>query len=463
MNSLNENSNGIGEEKTVSDTQTVAVTESLSEDISETEEQTETVSECCELVTESTEVGEAPEPETGSPESEPDMSNTVVFVPNVSPEPLPASKNGMRVFFTITAVVLALCVCLAGGYVAGREMRFSTKRAPAGVTAKPSTGDELTEIEIYERVSKSVVGIVVYNKSGEASTASGVVLSADGYIITNDHIYSDTENAKFVVVAYDGSSYDAYYVAGDTRSDLAVLKADTDRLVPAEFGDSSEVVVGERAYAVGCTAGAYDSAVITGGMVSSVTRRVQSSTTSYSAKFIQTDSAINPGSSGGALANAYGQIIGITSSKYAGDVYDSIGFAVPSNSAVRIVKLLIENGYVKGRAKLGISYTENSEVAARLNGLAAGLQIVAINEDSSFANTSVSVGDIIVGVNDNRITRGSEMLDFIEAAEAGDTVLVRIYKKATSTETNVKIILGEDRGSSSYSYTGEIDSETAIN
>ena len=431
--------------------------------------------------TETTETNQAAEPSTetadkgqteGSmpaaseaPATSESLNNTVSFTPIAKPEPLPPVKTGMKVFFGIVAIVLTVCVCLAGGYIAGREMNLNPgQRVPAGVVSKPSDEAGMTETEIYNKVSQSVVGISVYNKDGETSTASGVVLSSDGYIITNDHIYSGTSNPYFVVITADGKSYDAVYVAGDTRSDLAVIKASATDLKPAEFGNSAEVTVGEKAYAVGCTAGSYEKAVLTGGIVSSVTRRVQSASTSYSAKFIQTDSALNPGSSGGALSNEYGQVIGITSSKYAGNVYDSIGFAIPSNSAVEIANLLIENGYVKGRAKLGISYTENTEVMSKIDGsVKAGLKIAAINSDSSFKNTDVEIGDVIVGVNNNRVTRGSQMLDFIENVKAGDTITVTVYRSSTGTEKNYSIVLGEDKGSSSYNFTGGIDSDTAIN
>lgn len=381
--------------------------------------------------------------------------NTIAYTPQTTPKEPRKANKGLRVFVGVAAVVMAICIALTVGYVAGRNLKLPTKAdVPVGVVSKPQ-GPTLTAAETYENVSKSVVGIVIYNNSGEKGTASGVVFK-DGYIITNDHIYADVPNAKFLIVDSEGKEYDAFYVAGDTRSDLAVLRTDA-KLPAATFGNSSEVIVGEDAMAIGCPAGAYEKPIFTMGTISSSGRRVTGKT-SYSTKMIQTDSAINPGSSGGALVNAWGQVIGITSSKIAGTYYDSIGYAIPSNSAVDIANKLIEHGYVKGRAVLGISYTENTVVGEKIDpNKKAGLVIGAITEGGPMENTGVIIGEIITEVNGTRVTRGEIILDVIESLKAGDSIALTVYNPNTKQSRSVTAILGEDKGSSSYVLTGNSD------
>ncbi len=375
------------------------------------------------------------------------------FNPVTEAKPPKSNNVGLKVFLGIVAAVMVICICFTGGYIAGKQMKLpeENESAPIGVTVKPSGGETLTATEVYEKVAKSVVGIVVYDEEGEKGYASGVVFGSEGYIITNDHIYDSVPNARFLIITNDGKEYDAEYVAGDTRSDIAVLKADTNELIPAEFCDSNQIVVGEDAMAIGYPAGAYQKAVFTIGTISATGVRVSGSRTSYSTKMIQTDSAINPGSSGGALVNAYGQVVGITSSKIAGDVYDSIGYAIPTNVAVNNANKLIEFGYVKGRAMLGVSYVENSVVDVKINPYTrAGLVVKAITEGGPLSNSGIRLEDIIVAVNDSPINRSETILDIIDTLSAGDKIMLEVFRPSTGNSYYITITLGEDKGSSSY-------------
>lgn len=378
-------------------------------------------------------------------------SDIIYFNPSTEPEKTEPVNKGIKVFFSMIALVLVAAVCLTTGYIVGRELvPVNSIEAPVGVNPKPESQDALTDAEIYEKVSKSVVSIIVYN-STIASKASGVVMNGEGYIITNDHIYSKIANPKFYIITNDGKRYNAVYVAGDARSDVAVLKADTTELTPAEFGDSNSLVVGERSLVIGFSAKEHEKAILTSGVISSVSRRVVGSLSSYSSNLIQTDSAVNLGSSGGALANEYGQVIGIISSKYIGEEVDSVGFAIHSNTALNNANLLIRHGYVKGRAKLGISYTEQSEAMANMDpSITMGLKIAAISEDSPFAALNVEVGDVITAINDEPIVNSSVILDVVDKKRAGDTVLVTVKRAKTATIGIFTITLAEDKGGSSY-------------
>ena len=383
-----------------------------------------------------------------------DNQQTVKFSPitPIKPEKIP--NVGLRVFVCLLAAVIVITGCLTGGYLAGRYVNSTGNNDSNSVSlaSKPADTQQNSNEQIYNDLKQSVVGILVYNADGSSeSSASGVIYSSDGYIITNDHIYEKIASPQFLINTYDGKEYSATYVAGDTRSDLAVLKIDNVAdLTPAVFGDSSQLDVGESVIAIGYPAGFNESPIMTSGMISSVGRRVIT-TSSYSTKYIQTDSAINPGSSGGALINSYSQVVGITSAKMAGTEYDSIGFAIPSFQVKTVADSLIKNGYVKNRAKLGISYTMVDTVTAKINNVPTGLYVASISDDSGMYNIGVNEGDIITYINDTAIKSSSVALDIIEASVAGDTLTMTVYNSKTKQSANYNVTMIEDKGSSSFS------------
>lgn len=368
---------------------------------------------------------------------------------NVTPadKPDPENKKGLRVLALVMALVILFTCGSAAGYYFGSRQKFTPKTVD--LTKKPENEDMYTEAEVYEALNPSVVGIISYN-SGNASSASGVVYTEDGYIITNDHIYDGIASAKFKVYTYDGKEYDAEYVAGDTRSDLAVIKIkDSVKLTPAVFGDSEELYVGEPVVAMGRPTGAKTDNNITSGVVSLLNSRA-SVTSNYSSKYIQTNAAINPGSSGGALINMYGQVVGITSSKIAGTAYEGIGYAIPTVTVKRIADSLISNGYVADRARLGITYTEVDSVTAEINNMTKGLYIASVDSDSDLAG-KVSVGDTITAVNGTPYYDSGTILDVIENSSPGDTVTFTVSGEDGTRDVTAKLL--PDVGSSSYSNT----------
>ncbi len=359
-------------------------------------------------------------------------------------------NKGLKVFAIILALLIVISGSCLGGYFVGKNSTVTGggKRTEVNLAAKPTKTDEYTEAQIYDMINKSIVGIYIYNSDGKLSQASGVVYSADGYIVTNDHIYSEIPSAKFKVYTSDGKEYDAKYVAGDTISDLAVLKIDNVKLSPATFGNSNELFHGEHVVAIGRPNDATDDSSITSGIISAVHRRVQT-TSSYSANLIQTDSAINPGSSGGALANMYGQVIGITSSKLAGVEYDAIGYAIPTVTVKRIVEELIRDGKVTSRAKLGISYQAIDSVAAEINGFDhVGLYVAEVSEDSALYG-KVKASDVITHVNGIEIINDTIILDVIEESKAGDTITVTVVTQNNKTN-DYSVTLSPNVGESSY-------------
>lgn len=365
-------------------------------------------------------------------------------------------KRGLKIFALIMAIVIALTSATAVGYFMGKNSvsgRYYSSTTKLDLASKPKDKEGMTATEIYNAVNESIVGIRAYNKS-TVKDASGVIYSKDGYIITNDHIYDGIAAAKFKVYLYDGSEREATYVAGDTVSDIAILKLkDTKNLKPAVFGNSKELVYGEPTVAIGRPNGAMEPNCITEGIVSLTKRRVTGST-NYSSSLIQTDSAINPGSSGGALLNMYGQVVGITSSKMTGDQYDSVGFAIPTVTVKRVADQLVKNGKVTDRAKLGITYTEISSVYAEINNFdSTGIYVVTISETAD-AFGKLTKGDLITHINGIAITCDDVVLDIIEESRAGDPVTLTV-KSLNGNVKEIKIKLGANVSESSYVLTEE--------
>ena len=358
-------------------------------------------------------------------------------------------SRGLKVFSLILALVILATGSLSTGYFIGKysnRVKFNTPSV-IELESTPSDSAALTPAGVYNKVNPSVVGITVYNAAGKSASGSGVIFSEDGYIITNDHCYADIAVPKFKIYTHDGKEYDAEFVAGDVISDLAVLKVNATGFTPVIFGNSDEIYHGQDVVAIGRPTDAIDDSSITNGVVSAVSRRIQT-TSNYSARMIQVDCAINPGSSGGALVNMYGQVIGITSAKMVATSYENIGYAIPSVIVKRIVDELIEKGTIESRAKLGITYYEITSVMKEINNYAAvGLYIDSVAEDSGLYGV-MAEGDIMTVFNDIPVTNANVVLDEIERLYAGDTVSVSFVRNGQTYTVNV--VLGANVGSSSY-------------
>ncbi len=281
---------------------------------------------------------------------------------------------------------------------------------------------------VAKACSDSIVTVEAYmtnNMYDGYGQGSGIVMTADGYIITNAHVIDGAELA-IIVRTSDGTEYNATVVGTDIKTDLAVLKINATGLQPAQFGDSSQLNLGEQVVALGSPAGLEIS--VTTGIVSGLERMIKVEAVNISMPCVQIDAAINPGNSGGALLNMWGQVIGITSSKMASSEYDGIGFAITMNSAKPIIEELIENGQILGRGKIGISFYEVSELDEQLYGVLAGLHIAEISPDCDIANTELSIDDIITHINGIKVTSADEVFDIIYKLKAGDELTARVSR-----------------------------------
>lgn len=313
------------------------------------------------------------------------------------------------------------------------------------------TNNSYTAAKASEKVSDSVVGILCYSDdvpdqadtTTASSQGSGIIFSQDGYVITNAHVIGNSKTAYAIrVVTSDGKVYKAGVVGYDSRTDIAVLKMDDAKgLTPATFGDSSQLEVGQDIIVVGNPGGLDYQNTTTKGVISALDRKLS---TSSLTKYIQTDAAINPGSSGGPLVNYYGQVVGITTSKIVSETYEGMGFAIPSQTVKNIVDTLVKNGYVEGRVKIGISgIAVTSDQASNYN-IPQGIYVQSIVSGGPCDGTSLEEGDIITEVDGETITSFADVYAILETHKPGDKIKVKYYS-SSSGDGEVEITLQEDK------------------
>lgn len=323
-------------------------------------------------------------------------------------------------------------------------------------TAAP-TGAEMNATQVAAKITPEVVGIVDYSLQSVEPTAegSGIVMTADGYIITNEHVIDGAQ--KIRIVMSNGKTYDNVKVVGsDTQTDLAVLKINATGLSYASFGDSTQLKVGQSVIAIGNPGGLQLASTVTNGIVSGLNRSI--SQTSSSMTYIQTNALINPGNSGGPLVNMYGQVVGINCSKIEsanGQTFEGIGFAIPINSAQPIIDSIIKNGYVTGRVKIGVSIYPLSNSQAQWYNYPSGLYIEDIDQSSDAYAKGLRDKDIITKINGVSIADddANNVYSKFYAEETkhkvGDTVTLTVYQTDTGNTVTISVKLVEDKGSTS--------------
>ena len=361
--------------------------------------------------------------------------------------------------------VFALAFCGYSIYSAIDSSRVEQDNSSSEVSALPglniqdtpsdsdttvSSDGKLSDKEIIKKISPAVVGIECYafgNSFTPSSSGSGIIMTADGYIVTNAHVVEDA--AGITVVLENGDAYAAELIGADSDTDLAVLKIEASNLTYAEFGNSDELERGDRVIAIGNPGGTVLAGSTTGGMVSGLNRNINSSSP-YSTSYIQVDAAINPGNSGGALVNEYGQVVGINSAKIAETDYEGIGFAIPINEALPIIQELMQYGHVTGRAALGIQGYMINEAVAAMRRMPVGFGIEAVDPSSDLASKNVVAGDIITYINDKQVTSYDVIANELAEFKPGDTVKLTIYRSSSSggagRSFEVNVVLIESAG-----------------
>ena len=281
--------------------------------------------------------------------------------------------------------------------------------------------------DIYEKSIGSVVSISCtgYNS---ASTGTGVVLTSSGFLVTNAHVVEGAR--EITAILSDQRQFPAVLVGADAVSDLAVLRIEADALIPAEFGDSTALRVGDSVVAIGDPLGIELRGTMTNGIVSAINRDLN--TGGRTLTLIQTNAALNSGNSGGPLINCYGQVIGINTLKIGVFTSDAgaegLGFAIPSTTVKEIADQLIAQGYVSGRPTLGITGESMSSFYQFYYNLPAGLYITELDPESHAAKKGMEAGDILLSVGDTRIYSPEDLSSAISGLQVGDTVQVIIFR-----------------------------------
>ena len=405
-----------------------------------------------------------------------------------------SKKNKRRTGAKIAASIMAM-VLVSGGSVSIYHYAFGTgnnistvdidttagsaeKTSVSAVTAgnvsyinpAETNNGELTTEKVVEKVLPSVVGIEstftmtsqnsmggYFNFGGfgqnqqpqtssATATGTGVVITTNGYIVTNAHVIYDTEyNAGLAnsisVIVNEEDRYDAEVIGYDTDYDLAVLKINANDLTAAEFGKSDELSLGQDVIAIGNPLGFELMNTVTSGIVSGLNRQITINEKSMT--LIQTDAAINSGNSGGPLINKNGQVIGINSSKmsasYSEASIEGIGFAIPSDEASRIVEDIMEYGYVTGKPQLGISCQAITENISRMYDLPVGVYITAVAEDSAAEKAGLQSGDIITKVNDEDVTSYEELTAKKNEHKAGETIELTYVRSGAENKVTVTL------------------------
>jgi serine protease Do len=326
---------------------------------------------------------------------------------------------------------------------------FSSK-PKGGVTVevqqveRPALDDEMyqdkaaglfTPEGVFEYVLPSSVLVNVFgdNYFMPISFGSGVVMSANGYIITNAHVVDGGES--YSITTSDGETYEAEFIGMDSSEDVAVLKIEAEGLVPATFGKSDDVKLGE-AVAVIANAGEELRNFATYGHISNLEQEI---TTNYGSKLrvLQTDAAVNAGTSGGPAVNMFGQVIGIVVAKDidpVNNMVDNIGFLLRADTVLDVAEQLIENGYVEGEVKLGIVYQPLDNLTASYYDLPSGLLIYSVVEDSGAMAAGIVANDIITAIDGNPVLSEESITDALEGKKAGDTIIVSVARKKITGE-----------------------------
>lgn len=414
--------------------------------------------------------------------------NYTGFSADGSPSPKkPKKHTGLK----IAASLMAMAIVSAGsiGIYSGISNRLapetsvsdsaSVSAADAVIEAdavgliktEDSYSAEMSTEDIVDKLLPSVVGIestftvTTNNNSGyffgfggfdntpssssATATGTGVVITENGYIVTNAHVIYDSEYGggeadSISVILSDETSYDAEIIGYDQDCDLAVLKINAEGLTAAEFGDSDSLRLGESVIAIGNPLGFELMDTVTGGMISGLNRNITINDKAMT--LIQTDAAINSGNSGGPLINKYGQVIGINSSKMSstyssGASIEGIGFAIPSNEVSSIVDDIMKYGYVTGKPQLGISCQDVTETIAQMYNMPVGVYVTAVSDGSAADKAGLQSGDVITAVDGREISTSEELNAQKNLHSAGDEIELTFVRNGS--EHTVKVTLDE--------------------
>ena len=318
---------------------------------------------------------------------------------------------------------------------ASQEITIPTYPTGEGVVLEVETdhGPELTAQEIYQRVNPSVVTVLA-QLDGSVSVGTGVIFRSDGYILTNHHVLAGGRDCSITLDT--GQSYEARYVAGDERNDLAVLKVELTGLPAAVFGDSDRLAVGDSVYAIGNPLGVELRGTLTDGIVSAINRDVW--VDGRTMTLIQTNAALNSGNSGGPLINAYGQVVGINTIKMSSSYsnIEGLGFAIPSASIRRLVNDLLTYGEVQPEPTFGVTV---NQLGTWLEEDLRGIQVIDVTAGSAADLAGIRTGDFILSAAGTPVNSSQDLLRVRRGLYVGDQVTMEIWRDGQRLEVTLEL------------------------
>ena len=388
----------------------------------------------------------------------------------------------------VIAIVLACAIvgtgCGFGGAALYRNASRQnaviqqSSREPVTVSVKQVDGQTKMEpAEVYASTVNSVVSINTTSTSGTnifgqavetASAGSGFIISQDGYIVTNYHVINGASSVK--VTLYNGNTYDATVIGGDSDYDVAVLKINAAGLTPVTLGNSADVNVGDSVLAIGNPLGELTFSM-SGGYVSSCNRAINVDGTPFN--MIQVDCSINPGNSGGPLMNLYGEVVGIVSAKYStysSTTVEGLGFAIPIDDVKSIITDIMENGAVTGKAYMAVTVgTMNSQMAAQYSiDIDQGVFVYSVVKGGAGDKAGLRLGDVITKMGDTTLTSRQDLSAALKSYRAGDTATLTVFRDGSYITTDITFdqqpqITGTDteedtssQGGNNGGYSGQI-------
>ena len=418
---------------------------------------------------------ECPEEEIPVVEAEP-----LFTVEDLPPVP-PKAKKSRKLLKPIVAIITVLALIAAGCAITAASVNYTWQKDMKGLinamnsmkdkmedlqeqihdnsftgngnsVSGTATSDGLTPGQVYAQNRKSVVAInnqVTTNIFGQvsetASSGSGFILTQDGYIVTNHHVVEGA--SKLTVILSDGTEYTAKLIGYEDRNDIALLKVDAQGLPAAKIGSSDDLIVGDQVVAIGNPLGELTNS-LTVGYISAKDRNVTTDGTIIN--MLQTDAAINPGNSGGPLFNMKGEVIGITTAKYSGTTssgasIEGIGFAVPTDDVMGMIKELMENGFISA-PYMGITIDQ------RADGI--GVYVITVDKGTAAEAAGIRPGDIIVGLGEYEVDSLSVLDKVLRNFNAGDTTSVYVYRNRQVLE--LTITFGEKNQPAAKPTAGEV-------
>ena len=371
-------------------------------------------------------------------------------------------KPSPQVTFTRRSLtwLIVLCMIVSGGVgfggaaaanaLFGNDTPSSAKAGSVkttGYTLEDATGSNKTGQEITKEARPSVVEIKTESVSSDSwiqqyvtqGAGSGVIITSDGYIVTNNHVIEGA--SKITVTTSDQQEYDAELVGTDPITDIAVLKIKAEGLTPATYGNSDQLAVGDMAVAIGNPLGELGGTV-TAGIISALDREL--AIDGKTMTLLQTDSSINPGNSGGGLFNGDGQLIGIVVAKSSGSDVEGLGFAIPINKAADVAQQILENGYVSGQPSTGMSYTESSGQSSTMdrlfnNGQSTTYVYIAAVDGTNAQKAGFQKGDMVYAVDGTEITSFNTLSSIVTSHSVGDKLKFTIVRNGQKMDLTLTL------------------------